>query len=288
MRGLLFALFILLGGPVLAQSPQYGPGPCPVLSPGCRTNGGNARGANAVDWQASRSLPAQVASGASSTIAGGSGNTASNTNATVVGGASNAASGANTVTGGTANTVSGSSSVAFGNTNTASGTVSTIPGGWQATDRGRFGAECYSAGFLVAVGDAQRCQFILRVTTTGAAAVRLTSDGAGAGSTDCVNIPNNSAFALTVDVLAFDHTTVTKNSAWIGWQALLTRGANAASTAIVAGTTPTPLTNGTLTGQAIAMTADTTNGCVNISYTPPSANTDTFNVVASVRSVEVQ
>jgi hypothetical protein len=103
-----------------------------------------------------------------------------------------------------------------------------------------------------------------------------------------VNIPNNTAYSITIDVMAFDHTTVTKNETWTAWTGLLTRGANAAATALTMNATPTPLTNGTVTGSAIAATADTTNGCLNVSFTPPTSNTDTWNAVAKVVSLEVQ
>ena len=38
----------------------------------------------------------------------------------------------------------------------------------------------------------------------------------------------------------------------------------------------------------VAATADTTNGCLNISFTPPTSNTDTWNVVGYVQTVETQ
>ena len=51
--------------------------------------GGNARGANAVDWQTSRTTAAQVASGTQSVISGGQNNTVSAQLASVVGGFNN-------------------------------------------------------------------------------------------------------------------------------------------------------------------------------------------------------
>jgi hypothetical protein len=68
--------------------------------------GGNARGANAVDLQMSRSFAASVAVGNFSSIIGGS---------------SNQAAGAHSIAGGNSNTAAGQYSVAFGNTSGASG-----------------------------------------------------------------------------------------------------------------------------------------------------------------------
>jgi hypothetical protein len=112
---------------------------------GSVTNG-NARGANAVDWQTTRTAANQVASGIGSvisggqnnlantsysTVAGGQNNTANAANATVGGGATNGAGATNaTVAGGTSNTASGTASfVGGGSSNTASATSTTVSGG---------------------------------------------------------------------------------------------------------------------------------------------------------------
>ncbi|CAB4121417.1 hypothetical protein UFOVP11_11 [uncultured Caudovirales phage] len=86
--------------------------------------GGNARGANAVDWQTSRGAANQVASGFASFIGGGFNNRAGAYNGTVVGGSSNAISGNYTfIGGGTSNNASTGdySAIVGGNTNVASG-----------------------------------------------------------------------------------------------------------------------------------------------------------------------
>ncbi len=113
-------------------------------------SGGNARGADAVDLQVSRSNAANVASGALSVIAGGLDNRASGALSVAVGGSANQATGntsgivagssnavSNTaafVGGGNANTASGAdSSVLAGTSNSASGQNSTIGGGSSNT-----------------------------------------------------------------------------------------------------------------------------------------------------------
>jgi len=87
--------------------------------------GGNARGANAVDWQTSRSTAAQVASGIFSFIGGGSSNTASLTNSVVAGGNANSANGSNTA-------------VLGGNTNLAATYGAAIVGGLGNTAGGYY------------------------------------------------------------------------------------------------------------------------------------------------------
>jgi len=97
--------------------------------------GGNARGANAVDWQTSRASATQVASGTSGVVGGGYSNTAASSYSAVAGGASNYCGGSsyNFVGGGYSNTVSGVnaySSVVGGILNTASGYYNFIGGGY--------------------------------------------------------------------------------------------------------------------------------------------------------------
>ena len=94
--------------------------------------GGNARGANAVDWQTSRIAAGQVASSTNSTVAGGRGNTASGSESFVGGGALNVASGADSaIAGGYINTASGTNSfVGGGQQNTAAGYYNIINGGY--------------------------------------------------------------------------------------------------------------------------------------------------------------
>ena len=94
--------------------------------------GGNARGANAVDWQTSRSAAGQVASGQLSFIGGGTNNTASSYNSTIAGGYQNTVSGvASFVGSGSVSSVSGSYSfVGSGQVNTAAGYMNFIGGGY--------------------------------------------------------------------------------------------------------------------------------------------------------------
>jgi hypothetical protein len=232
---------------------------------------------------------------------GGSVSGASGIFATTIGGIAAIASGIGATAAGHNTLSNGSYSFAFGEGTTATGLATSATGegttasgsysrtgGNGAADRSRFATDCWSSGNVAAQGDAQVCTQTPHGTGSTATAFRLTADGNAAGSANCINIPNNSAYLVTIDITAFDHTTVSKNAVWPTWTGLMTRGASAATTAVAMNTTPTPLTNGTLTGQAIAVTADTTNGCLNVTYTPPTLNVDLWHVVAHVETVEVQ
>jgi hypothetical protein len=92
--------------------------------------GGNARGANAVDWQTLRANAAQVASSANSIIVGGQSNTASSSYSTVVGGLSNTSSNTATFIGaGNSNTANGIYSVVVGGLGNSGATYNFIGGG---------------------------------------------------------------------------------------------------------------------------------------------------------------
>jgi hypothetical protein len=131
-----------------------------------RDNGGNARGTNANDFQMSRSVASQVASGPAATIAGGvnntasgsqsfvgagNGNTASNDNAAVVAGINNTASGSQSaILGGENNQATAQHSVVSGGQgNVASGPYSAIAGGFNLQVGSRsFGFSGQTSGAL--------------------------------------------------------------------------------------------------------------------------------------------
>ena len=95
--------------------------------------GGNARGANAVDWQTTRGAASQVASATQCVIVGGQANTASAFASAVLGGVSSANTGGYSVIGAGLQNSAGSSysGVLGGFNNTAAGFYNFIGGGYQ-------------------------------------------------------------------------------------------------------------------------------------------------------------
>jgi hypothetical protein len=108
--------------------------------------GGNARGANAVDWQTARDNATKVASSSYAIVSGGYGNSATSTYSNVNGGIFNAASGdRSSVLGGTANTASGVlSNVINGYINTAAGYYNFVGNG--ANNSGTSGSTVTTQG----------------------------------------------------------------------------------------------------------------------------------------------
>jgi hypothetical protein len=105
------------------------------------TVGGNARGANAVDWQTLRDAATKVASGAQSVLGGGSYNVVSGGTSVVVGGSGNNNSGSSSViVGGTSNTNSSSNNGVVGggyqNSLSSNGQWGFVGGGYTNTAAG--------------------------------------------------------------------------------------------------------------------------------------------------------
>jgi hypothetical protein len=259
------------------------------------TVGGNTRGVNSVDLAtAARTAVTQVASGIGSVIAGGTANTASGANSLVAGN-TNTASGANSTAAGTVSTASGQSSTALGNTVTASGTSSVALGQSNtasataslATGQGAtadlYGERCHGSGTLASGKFAVICDQILKgISGADTTQIRLTADNLTAGALNCVNITSApKVYNMRVQLSAIDQTTATNNYAWTQPMGLLARSGNA-STVTYTGSTPTTLANGTTTGLAIAEAADTTNGCYDLRFTPPTGNTHVWHVSAAV------
>jgi hypothetical protein len=119
------------------------------LKPDGTNTGGNARGTNAVDFQTTRSVATQVASGTRSFVGGGERNTASNTNNVVSGGYQNTASGGfsniipSAVCGGGQNTANSMGSfVGGGRSNAASNDYSIVGSGYSNNASGNASVVC--------------------------------------------------------------------------------------------------------------------------------------------------
>ncbi len=263
--------------PLWTVSPIFLSGTALVAQlPDSAATGGNARGANAVDWQTTRSAATQVASAANATIGGGLNNTASAAGATVAGGETGAASGAYSFVGsGTSNTASGLRAVVTGGgNNIAGGEYSWIPGGFFGTARGMYGRGAWASSRIASTGDAQCGEQPLLRQTTDATATRLTADNAVAGSVNTINMPNFSTYAGTLTIAA--KATGSTAAATFRVSVSAVRG-NGAGTVVVyegAGTGILPAaSNGTGSAWRIDIAADTTNGGIAVTVTGAAATT---------------
>lgn len=260
-----------------------------------------------------------TASGSSSSIIGGQANTANQQSASIVGGQNNTASqrsaivaggefnnatglysaviGGNAVSatgqesivaGGYGNGASGVDSGVFsGYLNSANSTCSVVLGGARGITRSIIGNNVTPAS-LVPIADSggvsQSSLLILGVQTTNATAAVLRSDTSVAGTTNQVILPNNSAYVFQGTCIA----NVTGGSTTSGWkfEGVIKRGANAASTTLVAAVTPTVIAQDVAAATwVLAITANTTNGGIKVEVTGAAATT--IRWVSRIETTEV-
>jgi len=255
-----------------------------------------------------------VASGDWSVVAGGWKNTASSNYSFVGGGGANTAStgfGAVVCGGGffgnlptqsAGNTSSGTSSfvgagfgnqasgfasfVGTGNSNLSNSNYSGITSGAYGSTRSIVGNQVFPAcntPIASASGVSQSALLILAVQTTDATATALRSDTSAAGTTNQVILPNNSAYFFRGEVIS----GVTGGGDTKGFtiEGVIKRGANAASTALVG--TPTVTSSFADAGAStwtIAVTADTTNGGLRVTFTGQASTT--IRTVCQIRTTE--
>jgi hypothetical protein len=237
-----------------------------------------------------------VASGDWSVVGGGRSNTASGIGSFVGGGGlfaglsyPNTASGNGAVVGGGfSNTASGQSSfIGCGYANTANSLHSAVVGGSYGTTRSILGNQVFSAcinPIASAAGVSQAALIVLGRQTTDATATVLTNDTNNGNTLNQVILPNNSAYFFTGEVVS----GVTGGGNTKGWtiEGVIKRGANAASTALVG--TPTVTSTYADAGAStwvIAVTADTTNGGLAVTFTGQASTT--IRTVAQIRTTEM-
>lgn len=233
-----------------------------------------------------------VASGDWSVVAGGTKNTASGIGSFIGGGGTNGgsvfpntASGiGSVVVGGFSNTASGfGASILGGNSGNANASYSAVLSGLGATNRGIDGAVNFNASIASVAGDAQCGIYTLRKSTTDATASVLTCNGNAAGTTNQVILPNNSAYAFRGEIVS--GVTGGGNSKSWTIEGLIKRGANAASTTLVGSTVTSMYADAGAVTWTIALSADTTNGGLAVTFTGQAATT--IRTVCRINTVEM-
>lgn len=285
-------------------------------------SGGNARGANAVDFQMSRTGATQVASGANSFIASGSKNTASGAGSFAFGEGC-IASGSNSFAGGLNAVSSDQWSFAFGRSATASGdrsfavTESTASGGFSFAAQGSVANATYSSSlglglaylrgqfarasaYLSGAYSSQSSILSAMRLITGTSAAELTLDGTapGAGTRLVLSIsspaPTNAriwnAIVQLTAVCSVAGGSVTVGESFIGTYNLGIKRIGATTSLV--GTVQNMITaqaDTNMLSSVVTITADDTNESLKIDFTPPTgANASTvIRVVATVYLTEV-
>lgn len=191
--------------------------------------------------------------------------------------------GGNTATGldatacGAGSSATGNFSIAIGNAVSSSG-GSGVNLGNAASDHGLKGLDCYAAGDFLAVGDVEICHSVMH--QSGTAAMRITSDAATANAGNVWNVLIGAMWSGQMSVLCRDLTTTTvlNNVTW-SYPAVTMSRVSGGNFTLDGVSTPTPVTHGTGSTATISVTADTTAQGINITTTPPNA--DTWHCVAT-------
>jgi hypothetical protein len=233
------------------------------------------------DWSVVCGGAKNLASGAGSFIGGGGfyssgvqGNTASGAGSGVVSGFLNQATSEGSFVGG-------------GDGNLANGLTSAILGGRQGTTRSIVSNQVFPACYnpvASGAGLSQSALLILGRQTTDATATALTSNTNAASNINQVILPNNSAYFFTGEVVS----GVTGGGNTKGWtiEGVIKRGAGVGTTALVG--TPTVTSSFADAGAStwtIAVTADTTNGGLRVTFTGQAATT--IRTVCQIRTTEM-
>jgi hypothetical protein len=230
---------------------------------------------------------AATASGANSVCLGGQNATASGSGAVCIGNGTSSGS-SSAVVGGSSNTASSTTAGVYaGNVNTANSSYSAVVGGGYGTTRsinGNFVTPASDTPITSSAGRQQLATLLLGRETTNATATRLASNAGAAGTSNQVILPNNSAYTFQGTCIA----NVTGGSTTSGWkfEGVIKRGANAASTALVAAVTPTVIAQDAAAATwVLAITADTTNGGIAVTVTGAAATT--IRWVVQIETTEV-
>jgi hypothetical protein len=223
-------------------------------------------------------------------IGGGDANsiTTANAHAAICGGSQNTISSSRGFIGaGSNNTISAiQGSILGGTSNTANGTNSSILGGQLGTTRSISGQHTFAAcsqPVSSTQGSSQAGLLVLGRQTTDATATVLCSDANAASGGNQVILPNNSAYFFTGEVVA----GVTGGGNTKGWtiEGVIKRGANAASTTLVGSTVTSMYADVGAATWTIALSADTTNGGLAVTFTGQASTT--IRTVARINTVEM-
>jgi hypothetical protein len=237
-----------------------------------------------------------VASGDYSTVVGGRSNIASGNGSFVGGGGyysiqntyPNTASGASSVVVGglTNNATSETSFIGAGQFNTASGAQTAIMGGTFGTTRAIVGNHVFPAcqyPITPSAGVSQSALLVLAVQTTDATATILRSTTTAASTNNQVILPNNSAYTFRGEIVS--GVTGGGNSKSWTIEGLIKRGANAASTTLVGSTVTSMFADVGAATWVIALSADTTNGGLAVTFTGQASTT--IRTVCQIRTTEM-
>ena len=190
---------------------------------------------------------------------------------------------------GRSNTNAGQSSfIGGGENHSATGGMTFIGAGQSGADRGVSAYHVFPSRnpLTGTVGNTQGGLLVLARETTTATPTVLCSDSLAAGATNQIILPNNSAYYFRGTVVAGAQAGGGGDTK--GWfiEGVIKRGSSAANTALVGSATVTSnYANAGASSWTIAVTADTTNGGLAVTFTGQSFTT--IRCVAKIETTEM-
>lgn len=218
-------------------------------------------------------------------------NTASGANSAIVGGRQNlAAAGFCFIGGGNNNysfgVLAGYSAVLGGSNNQATGDYSAILGGSYGTTRSITGMQSAAACNIptsTTLGSAQFSFLVIGGITSGATPLVLTSNGSAGSTTNQIILPNNSAYFFKGEIVS----GVTGGGNTKGWtiEGVIKRGAGVGTTALVGSTVTSLYADAGAATWSIALSADTTNGGLAVTFTGQASTT--IRTICKIETTEM-
>jgi hypothetical protein len=227
-----------------------------------------------------------VASGDWSVVAGGLTNTASGIYSSVPGGRNSSATAADSHAIGASCSATSTAATVMSFGGSSNGTTSTVLGGARGIARSITGNTVFSASNSPLGSSNGVCQsaiLVLAAQTTDATATALTSSAAAASTVNQVILPNNSAYFFTGEIIS--GVTGGGNTKGFTIEGVIKRGANAAATTLVGVTVMSTYGDAGAATWTIAVTADTTNGGLRVTFTGQAGTT--IRTVAQIRTTEM-
>ena len=117
-------------------------------------------------------------------------------------------------------------------------------------------------------------------THSASTPTRLTADGEAANANNIWVVPQGVSQAFRIRLFASN--VETPGTDYFSQVSGIVHRPGAAATVTVDLGTPEAVSNGTTTGAAVAITADTTLGGISITFDPPTGNTDKWNFSAQM------
>jgi hypothetical protein len=254
-------------------------------APDGTASGGNARGVLAIDMQLSRTASTQVPTGSRTAIIGGQRNTVGGNDAGAFVGIANTVNGANAVVlGGQINSAGGSrSAVLGGDSNNSSGILSVVCGGEGNTASAQYGlaagrsalanlyaSQAFASQQFAAQGDAMTLSWRYMRAITGTGITELFIDNSAARATLVANRLWNVKLQVSAICSTVGNGTLTLGDSYVATYQVGIKRLSNTTTLVGSPQLISTQSDSSMSTSAVTISADDTNECLKVEFTPPT------------------